>query len=294
MKQAVSVLFYQSNTMKKITILILASVSMQWMACTVAKVGVPAQFAAQADQLKVKGLNGFTFNQSLNFGLYTASEIKKGWDVSSKWQVSNISLRPEDMMIRLLNINTDRFSSKEKNKFQFTIRDEKLMADVFALEATTEKGKVYNTNTALGTISQRDQLNYDFSAIIVPYNFEPKETWKLVMQSNYDRKKDTARSIGDLPATTDNFYASNGKETITIHPLRITQTTSAKGKTTKIWGPGILSGYELRIDNGVIAVIDIVDPTVWLYKELDKPTKMIVSAIGSAILLKRKQDVQND
>jgi len=162
------------------------------------------------------------------------------------------------------------------------------------LEATTEKGKVYNTNTALGTISQRDQLNYDFSAIIVPYNFEPKETWKLVMQSNYDRKKDTARRIGDLPATTDNFYASNGKETITIHPLRITQTTNAKGKTAKIWGPGILSGYELRIDDGVIAVIDIVDPTVWIYKELDKPTKMIVSAIGSAILLKRKQDVQND
>lgn len=280
--------------MKKITILILAAISMQWMACTVAKVGVPAQFASQAEQLKVKGLNGFTFNQSLDFGLYTASEIKRGWDLSSRWQASNISLRPQDMMVRLFNINTDRFSSKESNKFQFTIRDEKLMADVFAFESTTEKGKVFNTNTALGTISQRDQLNYDFSALIMPYNFEPKDAWKLVMQSNYDRKKDTTRNIIGLPTTTDNYYASNGKETITIHPLRITSTTNKNGKTAKIWGPGILSGYELRIDNGVIAVIDIVDPTVWLYKELDKPTKMVAAAIGSAILLKRKQDVHND
>ena len=90
--------------MKKITILILAAICMQWMACTVAKVGVPAQFAAQAEQLKVKGLNGFTFNQSLDFGLYTASEIKRGWDLSSRWQASNISLRPQDMMVRLFNI----------------------------------------------------------------------------------------------------------------------------------------------------------------------------------------------
>jgi len=56
----------------------------------------------------------------------------------------------------------------------------------------------------------------------------------------------------------------------------------------------MLSGYELRIEDGVIGVIDILQPTVWMYKELDAPTKLVTAAIGATILLKRKQEVHNE
>jgi hypothetical protein len=257
-------------------------------------VGVPTRFADQADYMKVKGVNGFTVNQSLSFGNYITGEMKRGWDFSGKWQASNISFKPQDQLVKFFNINTDNVSIKERNKFQFAIRDEKLMADVFAIEESSEKGKVYKTNSALGEVSQRDRLDYSFSAAIIPYNFDSKKPWKMLMSSQYDRKKDTARRLTDLPAAREEGYATDGNETISIVPVRIDNVTTKSGKETKILGPAMLGGYELRIGDGVIAIVDILEPGIWMYKELDQPTRMIVAAIGSSILLKRKQDVNNE
>lgn len=280
--------------MKNMTFLTVTLFSFTLLACSSAKVGVPTRFAEQADYMKVKGVNGFTVNQSLSFGNYITGEMKRGWDFSGKWQASNISFKPQDQLVRFFNINTDNFSQKDRNKFQFAIRDEKLMADVFAFEESTESGKVYKTNNGLGEVTQRDRLDYSFSAVIVPYNFDSKKPWKMLMSSSYDRRKDTARRITDLPAANEEGYATDGHETISIVPVRIDQVTTKSGKQTNLLGPSMLGGYELRIDDGVIAVVDILDPSIWMYKELDKPTRMIVAAIGSSILLKRKQDVNNE
>jgi hypothetical protein len=277
--------------MKNMTFLTITLISFTLLACSSAKVGVPTRFADQADYMKVKGVNGFTVNQSLSFGNYITGEMKRGWDFSGKWQASNISFKPQDQLVKFFNINTDNVSIKERNKFQFAIRDEKLMADVFAIEESSEKGKVYKTNSALGEVSQRDRLDYSFSAAIIPYNFDSKKPWKMLMSSQYDRKKDTARRLTDLPAAKEEGYATDGNETISIVPVRIDNVTTKSGKETKILGPAMLGGYELRMGDGVIAIVDILEPGIWMYKELDQPTRMIVAAIGASILVKRKQDV---
>lgn len=280
--------------MKNTLYILIAVTSIVFSACTAAKVGVPTQFASQADHMKVKGVNGFTINQSLTFGNYITGEMKRGWDFSGKWQASKISFKPEDQLFKFFNINRDDISVKESNKFQFTVRDEKLIADVFAFEESKEKGIIYKTNSPLGEVEQRNSLDYSFSAAIVPYNFDTKKPWKLIISSKYDRKKDTARRIGDLPYAEEVGYATDGVETISILPLRIDNVTTKNGKQTNVLGPAMLSGYELRIGDGVIGIVDILEPSIWMYKDLDKPTKMIVAAIGSSILLKRKQDVNND
>ncbi|MCU0396062.1 MAG: hypothetical protein MUF29_09130 [Chitinophagaceae bacterium] len=273
---------------------LVALFSLALFSCTAAKVGVPAQFASQADHMKVKGVNGFTINQSLNFGPYITGEMKRGWDFSGKWQASNISFRPEDQIYKFFNIGLDNKTVRERNKFQFAIRDGKLMADVFAFEESVEKGRVIKTATLLGEVEQRNSLDYSFSAAIVPYNFATKQPWKLVISSSYDRRKDTARGLMDLPYAEEAGYATDGQETISIKPLRIDKVTTKSGKNTNVLGPAMLSGYELRIEDGVIAVVDILEPSIWIYRELDQPTRMIVAAIGSSILLKRKQDVNNE
>ena len=268
--------------------------TMLFASCTVAKVAVPDAFSSQAEELRVKGLQGFTFNQSLNFGPYITGEMKRGWDMSSKWQASQISFRPQDQLLRFFNIQTDNLRQTEKNKFQFAIRDGKLMADVFAFETFTERGKVYKSNSIFGEVSQTNYQHYDFSAAIVPYNYSHGQPWKLVMQSEYDRRKDTARNLLDQPYVNSTYYATDGKDSITIHPLYIKNVTTGSGKNTQLLGPPMLSGYELRIEDGVIGVIDILQPTVWMYKELDAPTKLVTAAIGATILLKRKQEVHNE
>ena len=79
-----------------------------------------------------------------------------------------------------------------------------------------------------------------------------------------------------------------------MRPLRIDKVTTKSGKDTKVIGGKILTGYEMRWDDGVVAIIDIMDNNIWLANNLDAPDKLILSSIASSILLKRMQDVEKD
>ncbi len=107
-------------------------------------------------------------------------------------------------------------------------------------------------------------------------------------------KKDTARGIFDRPYVEEEGYATNGKENIAIRPLRLEKLTTKNGKETKVLGGAILTGYELRWDDGVVAIIDILDNSIWFANNLDARDKIILSSISSAILLKRMQDVKKE
>lgn len=263
--------------------------------CTAAKVSVPNQFKSQATAMKVKGLNGMMINQTLKFGDYQTSRVKRGWDFTGGIQYTKFRLKPEEMVLRVFNIETDKKSFNQRNKFQYTIEDGKLMAEVFAQEKFNEKELVYKSNNPLiGDFSKTQRYEYSFSAAILPIQAGNNDPWSLVLINKYDAAKDTARRIFDRPYVETEGYATNGKENITIRPLMIRNVTTKGGKQTKVVGGPMLSGYELRIDNGVIAVIDILDNTVWMYNELDAFTRLIVSSISSAILLKRIHDVEND
>jgi hypothetical protein len=102
------------------------------------------------------------------------------------------------------------------------------------------------------------------------------------------------RGLFDRPYVEEEGYATNGKENITIRPLRIENITTKNGKQTRIFGGKYLSGYELQWDGGVVAIIDILDNNIWIYNDLDPQEKLILSSVASAILLKRMQDVEKD
>ena len=56
----------------------------------------------------------------------------------------------------------------------------------------------------------------------------------------------------------------------------------------------MLSGYELQWDGGVVAIIDLLDNSIWMYNDLESSEKLLLSSIASAIMLKRMQDVEKD
>src|SRR5262245_35551903 len=100
--------------------------------CTAAKLSVPERFSSQATQMKVKGLNGWMINQRLSFGNYNTSAIKRGWDFSGGLQYTKFNLKPEEMLLWAFNVETDKKSSTQKNKFQYTLEDGNLVAEIFA------------------------------------------------------------------------------------------------------------------------------------------------------------------
>ncbi len=262
------------------------------VSCTAAKVSVPEQFSKEASRMPVKGLNGWMVNQQLSFGNYRTSEIKRGWDFGSSFQHTKMIMKPEEMLLKVFEIDTDKRSLSQRNKFQYSIYDGRLEAAVFAAEKFHEKQLVYkSSNPWIGNASKTKNYEYAFSAGILPAGKDP---WSLVIIHKYDSKKDTAKGIFDRPYVEEEGYATNGKESIAIHPLRLDKVKQKNGKETKVFGGSMLSGYELRWDDGVVGIIDILDNSIWIANNLDDEDKLIVSSVSSAMLLKRMQDVEKD
>jgi hypothetical protein len=166
---------------------------------------------------------------------------------------------------------------------------------VYATEKFKEKQLVYKSNNPwIGNASKTNKYEYAFTAAIVPLMAKNDEPWSLVLINKYDIANDTARRLFDRPYVEEEGYATNGKESIAIRPLRIDNVTTKGGKETKVFGGKMLAGYELQWDRGVVAIIDILDNSVWMYNELEPSEKLILSSVSSAILLKRMQDVEKD
>jgi hypothetical protein len=263
--------------------------------CTAAKVSVPVQFSSQATKYPVKGINGWQVNQRLNFGNYQTSEIKRGWDFTSSVQYTRFSIRPEEMLLKVFDINTDNNTNTQRGKFQYTLEDGNNIAEIYATEKFGEKQLVYKSNNPwLGNASKTSRYEYAFTAAIIPVTIKEDQPWNLVLINKYDVANDTGRGLFERPYVEEEGYATNGKENIAIRPLRIEKVTTASGRQTKVFGGKLLSGYELRWDDGVVGIVDILDNTVWIVNDLDPKEKLVLASISSALLLKRMQDVEKD
>lgn len=263
--------------------------------CTSVKVAVPEQFSKGATKMPVKGLNGWMVNQQLSFGGYQTSKIKRGWDFQSSVQWTKFRVSPEEMILKVFAIDTDRRNLSQRNQFQYTIQEGDNLAEIYATEKFKEQQLVYKSNNPyIGEASATKNYEYAFTAAILPLTGADKAPWSLVFINRYDRAKDTARRLFDKPYVEEEGYATNGTETIAIRPLRLEKMTTKSGKDTKVVGGPVLTGYELQWDGGVVAVVDIMDNNIWLYNDLEPSEKLLLSSIASAIMLKRMQDVEND
>lgn len=281
--------------MRNIFIIFIIPAVLLLYSCTPAKVAVPSAFSAAATKMPVKGLNGWMINQQLSFGNYRTSTVKRGWDFTSTMQYSRFSLKPEEMLLKVFNIDTDKRRENQRNKFRYLIEDGNLVAEVFATEKFTERDLMYKSNNPwIGNASKTLKYDYAFSAAILPLTAADNEPWSVVLVNRYDVKNDTAKKLFEPAYVEEEGYATNGKETVTIRPLRLEKVTTKSGKDTKIFGGKMLTGYELRWDDGVVAIIDLMDNSIWLANGLDAHDKLILSSISSSILLKRMQDVEKD
>ena len=261
------------------------------IACSTAKVPVSNDFSSKATRLPVKGLNGWQENQKLSFGNYQTSKIRRGWDFSSSLQYTKFRITPEESILQVFDISTDKYSSKEKRNLQYTMHDGELATDIYATEKFHEKQLVYKSNNPwIGDASKNIRYEYAFTAALVPIGLEQKETWSLVLINKYDIDKDTAKKLFDQPYVQEEGYATNGKSTIAIRPLRLDKVATENGKEQKVLGGNLLSGYELSRNEQVIGIINILDNSIWLSNDLDREEKLIAASIGSATMLRKGKE----
>lgn len=273
--------------MKAKTYLSLLFPVLAFTACTTVKLGIPEQFSSQATEMHVKGLNGFTINQKLNFGNYTTSKIKNGW-VRTHEKSDRISdVSTEDRLLKVFNIDNTNKTTTSNTKYQYSLYGDGLESQIFCLERKSSEERDIKTQIKwLGDFSSTKNYQYSFSAAILPLIQNFDEPWQVVLYNNYDAKRDTAKRLLDLPYVEEEGFATNGKETITIRTIRTKKMTTSAGRSVNM-PVRMPAGYELRIDDGVVGIIDTYDNNVWLYNELDKETKFILASISSAILLRK-------
>ncbi|HVG42203.1 MAG TPA: hypothetical protein VM888_11385 [Chitinophagaceae bacterium] len=262
--------------------------------CTTVNVPVTTEFTSKATKMPVKGMNGIMVNQKLTFGPYQTTPVKRGWDFTASVQHTKFSIKPEEALLKVFHIDTDKKSDYQRNSFQYILEKEGQLAEVYATEKFDEKNLVYKSNNPwIGNVSNTKNYKYSFAAAIVPLSLQAKDPWSLVLISAYSRAKDTARKLLDEPYVEEEGYATNGKETIAINPLRLKNVGSGNGTTKKVIGGSLFSGYELRIDNNVVGVIDLLDNNVWIRNDLAEETKFMMATISSAIMLKRIGDAKD-
>ena len=263
--------------------------------CTTAKLSVPPSFGEKATKMPVKGINGWQVNQKLNFGAYTTSKIKRGWDFSSSVSHTKFRIDPEEALLKVFDIDIDKNTNTQKNKFQYSIGDGTQITEIYATEKFKEKQLVYKSNNPwIGNASKTNRYEYSFAAAIVQLTLKDKNPWSVVLINKYDIAKDTARKVFDKPYVEEEGYATNGKENIAIRPIRTDKMLTENGAQKKLLGGKMLTGYELQWNGEAVAMIDILENSIWILNEAEADKKMILASVSSAILLKRMQDVEKD
>ena len=252
------------------------------------RLAVPEQFKRQAELMPVKGAR----SNHISFGAYKTSKIKRGFNIISTGPGRWFFL--ENLLLNEIGMRKDEIVSNEKDKMHFSISGGKVGAEVYAREIAVTKTisyKIGNGGGIFDGFSRLQQYRYVFSAIIATDTAPGSRPWEMIMTNSYDRRKDTVNSFFTIVPPGDNGFATNGTDTIFIKPLTIQKTESVKGRQG--WLPmKILSGYELRIEDGVIAIIDAIDHNIWVYNELDGGTRLVVSGISTALFARRVKDIK--
>lgn len=153
------------------------------------------------------------------------------------------------------------------------------------MEKLSEKQLIFkNRNPRWGELAATTSLQYAFSAAIMLVSEKQPEPWQLVMVHKEGR--------GEM--IEEQGYLTNGDIQFAIGTLKIGSYTNRKGKEMKVMGGPTFAGYEIRIDDGVVGIVDLLDNQVWMVNDLDPAYKMILAAASSSLLLKRKKRPEHE
>lgn len=251
------------------------------------KIAIPPKFSNEATEMHVKGLNSFFLHQKISFGNYSTTNIKKGWNVINTRTDKKSKVDKEERLLKIFGIGNETNTINQRNKFQYSMLDGNLKADVYCMEKLiTEALVVKSNNFLLNMLSKTKNSRYTFSAAILPQTVANSEPWQMVLYSLYDSDKDSSRGVFSMPTKEEHGYATNGKDTISIKPFNINNFVKKDGADAKFPFP-LRGGYELRMEDGVVGIIDQFGENIWIYNDLDANTKLILASISSAILLKK-------
>ncbi|HLP37039.1 hypothetical protein [Lacibacter sp.] len=252
------------------------------------QIAIPEKFREQAQMLPIKVAGVGQTRKPVKFGKFTTSRIKRGWNFKTGSSDRNTTVTSEERLLRAFNIQKTAMTTSQKHRFQFTIRDGNRIAQVYALEREVREGTQISRNSRwLSDIYQDKNMQYSFSAFIIPQALNQQEPWNFVMYSSFDWTQ--RKNLFEVNDIKEGGMLTRGSDTVIIKTVKINKTVSPKGIEHSL--PFALPmAYEMRVENNVCAIIDPMGRILWLYRELDEDMKLAVAAVTSALLTRRIQN----
>lgn len=258
-----------------------------WVSCSTSiKLTIPETFKEQAIMQHVDGARG----NKMKFANFTTSRIKRGMHMSDEGWGRGFFL--QNLLLSRMGIQKDESIKREKGKFRYTLTDGKNSVKVDANEiALSDKVEynAFNSTSLFNSIGDLQQYYYVFSAIISADTSQSGKYWELLMTNIYQRKTGSDMHPFAFIRPDYNGLATNGDDTIFVKALNIKKTEMANGKIGQLPFE-LLSGYEFSTNDGVIAILDMIDRNIWFYNELDDAEKLNIGGIATAILARRVRD----
>lgn len=249
---------------------------------------VPEQFKAEAEKMPIAGLGNGTGKKGIDFGSYNTSRISRGWNMTTSREDRNTNISSEERVLRAFKIDKKSITNNQKDKFKFTINDGKNTAEVFALERkVSEETRITTNNRWLSELSDPKNFQYSFSAIILLQSINQPSTWNLSLYSSFENKAGKNRfDMTDTNGINEGGILSSERDTIIIKSINSQNLVNDKGEPRNL--PFKMpTGYELAVDDNVVAVIDFFGKVIWMNSRLSEYKKMAIAAASSAILLRR-------
>lgn len=270
-------------------ILFLLLLILSLSSCKPYQLTIPNRFSEQSTRMEVKGWNSY---KQLRFGSYQTSKVKRGLLTKNSRSSKRAPVTSADRVSRIFDVEASSVTERSKDHFQYTISDGNQVAEVLATEGSIHDMLKVKTGVRwLGDFSQTKNYQYAFSAVIIPVTNKDTSVWQLAVYNGEHPPVDSKGRKAVFRYPLELGLATNAIDTVTINQIRVTHSTSPKGReaTMPFEIPG---GYELRMDGGVVGIINQWNHEIWFYNDLDEPTKLVLSAIASSLLLRKIKSIK--
>lgn len=253
---------------------------------------VPEKFSEQATKHHVEGVKGSGFAGSktkVHFAGYYADDVKRGWAFSkSARDKTSFSEAMEQTVLINFGIDKSKVTSSQKDKYQFTLNDDKNMALVFCQEQTTSNSTRISTRRT-GEINTMNRQRYNFGATIFPAAIAPSGGWMLELSYDMETPGGMFSTVIRNGLPVEKGFITNKLDTIIVKPVFVKKTKNYKTGKTGNFPIALLGGYEFRIGDGVTAIVDVINDNIWFYNGLQGEYKTVIAAAATAILLRREK-----
>ncbi|MES2647649.1 MAG: hypothetical protein V4717_12280 [Bacteroidota bacterium] len=257
------------------TLLAAAILLMVFVSCKTYKVALPGNLISTSEKLHVKGTGISVFGHKINVEGFGEGRMYSGFTFNSSTDKRLFPLYFD--LDRRMNYISNHFSKqidRTKTKFNFEFASNGVYANTYCMARTTQTSLDMKSSGMNIGLSE----NYTFDGVIFTNKID--EPWRISFSGSKDIKEGLKDIFGNVRNT--NGLLTNDSVEIAINQVYYTNKKNKDGLLK------IPLGFEFIRDNKVIAFIDAFKNDIYISKEVDDHTRLILVSAATSVLVKTR------